>query len=141
MRRYVFVEHTADVAVEITGDSLEELFLAAFDGWKQTVSFSNWEIGEKKKINISADSNEELLVEFLNEINYLLLTKKWGTERIEELKIVRNKNSFYLNTFLNGREIDLSKTPIKEEIKAVTYGGLKIKSEGGKYSTRLIFDV
>ncbi len=141
MKKHTFIEHTADIAVEIKGDSLNELFLAAFDAWKEIVSFSGWKSGEKKKINLFADSPEELLVEFLNEINYLLLTKKWGTGKIIELKIVEKGNSFQLNALLSGGEIDLSKIQLKEEIKAVTYGELEIKKENGKFLTRLIFDV
>ena len=74
---HIFIEHTADIAFDVFADSFEELFIESARAWRISVvgdvagkALSN------RLINLTAESLEELLVNFLNELNYLLTTKK-----------------------------------------------------------------
>ena len=70
---FKFIDHTADIAVEAAGSTYEELFLAALEGWKDSIiDQKDNETGiEIKAINFEEESVEELLVSFLQEFNYL----------------------------------------------------------------------
>ncbi len=141
MRKIKFIDHTADVAVELSADSIEELFTAGFESWKETVNLFGCGEADKRKVSLEANSLESLLVDFLNEINFFLLTKKWCAERIEKIGIKESKETFKLESLLLGEAIDFSLVQPKEEIKAVTYGGLEIEKKGKEYKARLIFDI
>ena len=76
--KHTFIEHTADIAFDVSADSVEELFLESARAWRLSV------IGDvagkalsNLNLEISAGSLEELLVNFLNELNYFLTTQKW----------------------------------------------------------------
>ncbi len=137
---YKFIEHTADVAAEISGESLTEIFLTAYEVWKKIV-VDSFEIltEQKKEIQLFAQSNEVLLVEFLNELNYLLFTKKWFCLNISLLEIIEEDNGIKLIASLEGGTIDPEF--IKIEIKAVTFHNLKIEKIGELFRTIIVFDI
>ncbi len=141
MRKFSFIEHTADVGIKITGDSVEELFVAAFEGWGKTVYYKMPVCQERKTLELSAGSAEELLVDFLNELNFLLFTRKWAAGRIENISISAKGSEHYLKATIAGQKTDAENFELKEEIKAVTYGGLEIKKQGKLFTARVIFDI
>lgn len=134
-----FIEHTADIAFEVTADSIEELFLESARAWRICVvgdiagkALSN------NIVNLTADSIEELLVNFLNELNFFLITKKWLAVIFNNLII--DKSNFLLSVNANGFDIDPF-FEIKEEIKSVTYHQMEIVLKDNRYSTRVVFDI
>ena len=141
MYNFNFIEHTADIAVDLEADSLEELFICAAEAWNSAMCEDcNISANDSKKIELSADTREELLVDFLSEINYFFLTKKWFTVSVSSLTLKEN-NAVELSAAINGQDISSSDIEFDEEIKAVTYHQLKIKKESGKFSTRIVFDI
>ncbi len=141
MKGFKFVEHIADIAIEVWGDSLSELFTAAFEGWENSVTSEIPEPNESKIINVEGETLEELLVSFLNEVNYFFLVKRWAAGDVESIDIIEENSRYLLKAKIYGGEIDFSKFVPKEEIKGVTYGGLKISKTKQHYSARIIFDV
>jgi SHS2 domain-containing protein len=73
--KYRFLEHTADIAVEVRGETLEELFGNSAQAWLETVLGGDFipYINDVKDVTLRELSSEELLVGFLSELNYLLL--------------------------------------------------------------------
>lgn len=141
MYNYKFIEHTADIAVELEASTIDELFICAADAWKHTLCDDKTIASEEsKKIELQADSLEELLVNFLSEINYLFLTKKWFCVSMSILTVLQN-DTFKVAAELEGSDIANLSIQFKEEIKAVTYHQLKIEKQSGKYTTRIIFDI
>ena len=134
-----FIEHTADIAFDVTADSIEELFLESARAWRISVV---GDIAGKSpstvSIKLEASSLEELLVTFLNEINFLLLTKNWLSVIYDNLKI--DKEKFNLCVIISGFYLDKS-VEIKEEIKSVTYHQMDIVKKDNKFSTRVVFDI
>ncbi len=138
---FKFIDHTADIAVELTGDSLEELFVAAEVAFRISVTdFECSEISDSLEIDLTAASKEELLVNFLNEINFLLITKKWLWWNVESIKIFNDENEWELSAELGGIKLN-SDIELKQEIKAVTYHQLEIINDNNSYSTRIVFDI
>jgi len=140
-RSYKFIDHTADIAADLKGDSLEELFIAGAEAWLVSVADEiKSEANDLLDIDLSAISKEELLVTFLNELNFLLITKKWICLSVESIKIVDNFEGWDLSADLNGIKIE-NDLQLKQEIKSVTYHQMEIVEKIGNYSTLVVFDI
>ncbi|GAB4300919.1 MAG: archease [Ignavibacteriaceae bacterium] len=142
LSRYRFIDHTADIAVKLEAEDYEELFTIAASAWRKSVVDSEPEgISDSQRISLSSETAEELLVSFVNEINYLLNVKKWLFDEIEKIQIIKSDSSFKLDALLNGKIIDPARAELKTEIKAVTFHQMKIIYDKGLYSTMLVFDI
>jgi len=140
-RSHKFIDHTADIAADLKGDSLEELFIAGAEAWLVSVADEiKSEANDLLDIDLSAISKEELLVTFLNELNFLLITKKWICLSVESIKIVDNFEGWDLSADLNGIKIE-NDLQLKREIKSVTYHQMEIVEKIGNYSTLVVFDI
>ena len=140
-RTYEFVDHTADIAVELNGSSLDELFAAGAEAWLvSVVGELNIEDDDSLELELSAGSKEELLVTFLNELNYLLITKKWLCSSIQSIKIFDDADGCELSAELKGVKLK-NDIQLKQEIKSVTYHQLEIVEKDGDYSTLVVFDI
>jgi len=140
-KSYKFVDHTADIAVEISGSSLDELFIAGAEAWLvSVVGELNIEDDDSMELELSAVSKEELLVTFLNELNYLLITKKWLCSSIQSIKIFDDIDGCELSAELKGVKYQ-DHIQLKQEIKSVTYHQLQIVESDGIYSTLVVFDI
>jgi SHS2 domain-containing protein len=68
---FEILEHTADVGLQLQGDTLEELFQAAGEGFAtlQGVWFPG--VGEEREVEVRAVDNPGLLVAWINELVYM----------------------------------------------------------------------
>lgn len=140
-KKFKFVDHTADIAVEISGSSLNDLFEAGAEAWLLSiVDEIKVEDDDVIELELSASSREELLVTFLNELNYLLITKKWLCTSIQSLKIFDDTGACELSAELKGIKLK-NDLKLKQEIKSVTYHKLEIIERDDKYSTLIVFDI
>lgn len=137
--KHSFIEHTADIAFDVSADSLEELFLESARAWRiSVIGDTAGKVLLNRKLKLSAGSLEELLVSFLNELNYLLITKKWLSVIFKDLLI--DKINYFLSVTILGFQIhDLFE--MKEEIKSVTYHQMEIIEVDNQFSTRIVFDI
>ena len=138
---YKFIEHTADIAAEIEGSSLEELFSAGSDAWLNSVVEKNdFEGDDPMEIELYEKSIDELLITFLNELNYLLITRKWPYLNVQSIKIFNDENGCELSAELMGIKLR-NEIEVKHEIKSVTYHQVEIINKNGIYSTLVVFDI
>jgi len=138
---YKYVEHTADIAAEIEGSSLEELFSAGADAWlNSVVDVKDFEANDLMEIELFESSIDELLITFLNELNYLLITRKWLCLNIQSIKIFNDDEGCELSAELNGTK-QTDEIRIKHEIKSVTYHQVELVYKNGHYSTLVVFDI
>ena len=134
-----FIEHTADIAFEVSADSIEELFLESARAWRIcVVGDISGKALSNVRLELTAESIEELLVNYLNELNFYLTTKKWLAIIFNNLHIDNTK--FLLRVEVSGFQIDES-IELKEEIKSVTYHQMEIVKIDNKFSTRVVFDI
>lgn len=137
--KHTFLSHTADIAFEVEADSIEELFIESFKGWLNSVVENiSSDAEHETEIKLFADSLEQLLVDFLNEVNFLLTVKKILCVDVKELTIDKEKLS--LNSVLKIQNVK-DDSMLKEEIKSVTYHKMEIKEDKGKYYVRVVFDI
>ena len=141
MKRFEFIDHTADLAVKVYGKTPEEIFESAVIAWLKSTLNTNPSSGkEKKKLRLKADSLEELLVEFLAEINFFLLVRHWVTTAVAQLHLTEKNGKWEINAILKGEMFDFLKHRISAEIKAVTFHQMKIEKIQDLYQTTIIFD-
>ena len=137
-------DHTADIGITAAGSSLESIFAAAAFGMRHIILGdvdvavkNNHTIGFKMK----ASDIENLLVEWLSELNYGILVKNFIFEEFENLKIVQNEEYFKISVTIKGDNSLANLNHIKTEIKAVTYHHLTIKKENNHFYAKVIFDI
>ncbi|MCX8106759.1 MAG: archease [Ignavibacterium album] len=137
--KHTYLSHTADIAFDVEADSIEELFIESFNGWLNSVVENISPDAEQKiEIKLSADSLEQLLVDFLNEVNFLLTVKKIICINVESLVI--DKENISLKALIKTQNLK-DDSVLKEEIKSVTYHQMEIRNQNGKYYVRVVFDI
>jgi len=136
---YKFIDHTGDIAVELEAGSLEELFTAGAEAWKHSVTNSKPEADDSMEFELSAQSREELLIDFLNEINFRLYTKKWLFCDVESIKIMEHEKRWECSVSLSGVNVN-NEVTLKTPIKAVTYNQVEIFKKKKIFSTRVVFE-
>ena len=128
---YKELEHTADILIEVTGDSLENLFEEAGKALFDILGKSGTKSVDQTVIQTHASNPEQLLV-------------KWLEELLAEHEISGNLfNKFRVKIQGNQLEAQVFGGPGKVEtsIKAVTFHRLKIWEESGKWKARILFDI
>ncbi len=139
---YKFIDHTADIAAEVSADNYNDLFIASAFVWKESVVPDfHLDKPEEKEIDISDRSLEELLVHFLSELNYLLFVKRWIFFEVKDIAVKENAKQFEAKIKIIGERVDENKHELKIEIKAVTFHQMNIRYGDGKYKTRYVFDI
>ncbi len=138
MARYEQFPHTADIGVRVYGKDLKELFEnAAFAMFDIIADLENLSGDTVEAFELEAPDSEALLVAWLDELLYNFYTKQliFFKFQVEELTETR------LKARATGRPVGANRNRLKTEIKAATYGGLKIKTSGGGCEVEIIFDV
>ena len=138
MRRYKMIDHTGDIAIEVYGRTLAELFRNAAFGYFDIITDTR-KIKPKleERISLAAGDTEALLVSWLSELLYLFDAKRVLFSEFT-LKRVTEKS---LEASIRGEAFDPKRHLIQTEVKAVTYHGMKIEKKGAVYSTVIVFDI
>ena len=137
---YNFIDHTADIAVEVTADSIEELFIASAQAFKEAVVEPD-SGSVKGTFNLVLDSHllESLLVNFLNELNFRLISKKKIFNNINKIKVYQIDDNWNLECLVSENDVDEDK--IKTEIKSVTYHQMDLRKTKQGFKTLIVFDI
>ncbi|MFH1588305.1 MAG: archease [Candidatus Diapherotrites archaeon] len=146
-------EHTADVGIRGKGKTMKEAFSECGNAML-SVMYELKKVNPKEKvyITIKADSLENLLINYLNEVLAQKDLKEMAfqrilVKRIEEknktrTKIIKEKQKeFFLKAECFGEKLDLVKHSPKTEVKAATYSGLKIEKKENEFMVQCIADV
>ncbi len=141
-KKFEEIEHTADIALQVWGKNLDELFLNAAEGMYSFI-FADLEFNgsEDWKFSASDQSAENLLVIFLTELNYYISIKRIII--CMPIKIKINKNSGLYSISCHSKSQDFPRDIFDEflEIKAVTYHNLNITKDGGLLTVKIVFDI
>lgn len=138
---YKFIDHTADIACEVIGDTLEELFTASVEAWRSSVvGETKYCKKEIKKFKLKASSKEQLLVDFISELNFNLFVRNWLLNLILILEIKQKNHSWFLSTEVEGMPVTQD-VEIKQEIKAITFHQMNIEKTENQYRTFIVFDI
>lgn len=135
MEKYKILEHTADLKIEVYGETKKELFsnalLAMTNGFRPRIR--NKESGIRN-IRIKSSDLEILLVDFLSEALYLIQTNREIYNKVDFKKFSDTE----LEAELFGQKVE----KFDEDIKAVTYHDLNIRQKkDGFWTATILFDI
>lgn len=134
---WTFLDHTADILMEVRGKTLPELFINAARGLASLLPAESTDLsGGSPAVDLYAGDREELLVAWLREILYYNQTSgfSFGNAEIQELSDTRIVARLVQKMPDPGEEPDV-------EIKAVTYHGLSIQETGDEFLARIVLDI
>jgi SHS2 domain-containing protein len=133
--RYRLLEHTADALVEVQGKNLEERFgNAAYALFDLTTDITKVEPKGEMEIVLSAESRDQLLVDFLQELLFL-----HDAEDLVFCEFDVTTDGKKLDARVRGEKFDEKKHTKRSVVKGVTYHRLEFDDEEG--TVTILFDV
>jgi protein archease len=139
---YRFLDHTADVAVELEGDGLEELLAEALAAFTDTVTVrERVGAGVERRFAVAATDVEALLVEWLGELLYAFEVEGVLFHHAE-VSVAETGGGARLEVVAHGDRYAAERHPVKVLVKGVTYHGLSVRRDGdGRWRGRVVFDI
>jgi SHS2 domain-containing protein len=132
------IEHTADLAIEVTAPDLPGLFATAGEALFSLIADPKTiEPREEISVTASGNSTEELLHAWLCELLAEFNLKGFVGARCEIARITNNS----VDGTIKGERLDLERHRFYTEIKGVTYHDFKVSEKDGAWRARIIFDV
>jgi len=134
-----YLEHATDAFIEVTASSLNDSFTLAGQSVVE-ITLDSETVEEKKQRNISVSGKDlrYLLFNWLEEVNYQLITEGFAIARFS-LDISKN-STYELTSTIYGEPIDLKKHHFKMEIKAPTFHMMEIK-QNDQVTMRFLLDL
>ena len=137
MWRFNYFEHTADIGIRGYG----ETFLEALEGvsrgmFKQICDCSEMSVSMEKQVEVSGETNQDLVIRFLNKLIVLLETEQFVPLNYQ----LSQPNANIIQSVLKGDELDSSRHVVYAEVKAVTYHHFEIK-QNGEWMIQVVVDV
>lgn len=141
MKEFEILEHTADIGIAAYGKNKKEVFINAAKGMFEIIAGENRNLKENfyDKIKLEAESLEDLLIAWLNELLYIGETRLVILNKFQ----IKELSDFQIKAEVRGAKINPPSIKIEKEIKAVTYHRLEIKKDGesGLWKAQIIFDI
>ncbi|MBW1971902.1 MAG: archease [Deltaproteobacteria bacterium] len=137
-KRYNFIDHTADIGIEVYGKDKKELFKNAGIGFFDLITDIK-KIKEKISVDIevNADNIEELMVIWLNELNYIFEVKDLVFIDFD----IKEISDTHIKAVGKGERFNPNIHPMEEAVKSVTYHKIAVKKVKDGYYARVIFDI
>jgi SHS2 domain-containing protein len=141
MGRVEVFDHTADLGLRVTASDLDDLFRSAAEGLFDVVTAdrSGIEPREAEAATLEADSLEQLLIDWLNELIFRSETghRLYGRFDVE----VRRGDRPGLTATLWGEPIDAGRHVLDHEVKAATHHGVFLKENPDGWVAEVIVDI
>ncbi|MFC2066323.1 archease [Chloroflexota bacterium] len=136
MRRFQFIEHTADIGLIAYGRTLAEAFAnAAYGMFTIIAELKTVNEIESRQLEITEDDSEGLLFEWLNSLIYIFDVDMLLFKRFDIIEL----DGHQLKAVCYGEKHDPSRHCLKTGVKSATYHMLKVDKE--KNQVQVIFDV
>lgn len=138
---YRFLDHTADVAVELAAPTLAGLYAEAAAAFTDTITErERVEERASRRFELAAEDAERLLVEWLGELLYVFEVDGLLVARAE-VEVERRDEGLRLAAEAFGEPLDHDRHPVKVLVKAITFHGLQVSETAGSFAARLVFDI
>jgi len=133
-KKFLPLEHMADIKYALFGKSLNEIFENAVLAFSSYISSScGIKPKIKKYIELESDNSESLLYKFLDELIYLLDAEDFAVAK-SKVKIENSK----LRATLYGES---TKKLHLNHVKAATYAEMYVKKSRGSWKAQIVLDV
>lgn len=138
---FSFFDHTGDIGLEVEGASVGELFADAAAGLTAaTTELSLVEPRTVRQVALDAPALDRALVDWLSELVFRFETDRFLVRRAD-VEVAEAAGGVRVNGTLHGEVFDPGRHPIAVLIKGVTYHGLHVTAEGGRWRARVILDI
>ncbi len=138
MKRFEFLEHTADVVVKAYGDTLAEAFVAAGEAMFALITdLSKVEPKQELVIEVESTDHEGLLVQFLSE---LIIIHEVNGMVFREFTVTFRGDD-HLSAVGLGEPFDATRHESGLHVKAASYHMLEIVEEKDGAWVQVLFDV
>lgn len=136
---YEVIDHTADIGIRVTGENLEELFIRAAEGLTDVMVASKPNLIPSIGVSfdLKADSREDLLIKWLQEILYIFDTRHLVLTHF----FIDSLTETTLQGGAKGLKYDRLRHELKCQLKAITYHKLSLTKEADGWHAQVIFDV
>ena len=136
MKRYRFIEHTADVGLIAYGSTLAEAFgNAAYGMFSIIAELGTVRETESRQLEVNDNDLEGLLFEWLNSLIYFFDVEMLLLKRFEISNLAENR----LKAICYGEKYNPSRHQLKTGVKSATYHMLKVDRD--KNEVQVIFDI
>lgn len=136
--KYKFIDHTADIAFEVYGSDLRELFenaaLAFYDAFVDT---SKLRMEREVKVECEGEDVEIALYRWLNELLYLFDTEFFAAKNVKAE--VEESDSIKATGALKGGKF--SAEMVKVEPKAITLHKFRVEKTDKGYVAFIVVDI
>lgn len=133
---YRYLDHTADLGIEVTGKDFPELLANAGRAIFETQIRGTIEMNQMQSLRLKSDSIEDLFIDWCRELLYYFSVHAFIPRdydiTFEDLSI---------DARLRGDTFDTTRHHVRIEIKNPTYHELKIQQNDQGFLARIIFDV
>jgi len=137
IKQFEQVDISGDVGIKVWGQDLEELFENAAMGMSDLITdVSSVPESESREVHVVAESNEDLLVQWLNELVFIFDTYNYVGKSFS-LSIINKK----LKAEISGGTFDPSTSESRLLIKAATYHDLSLSKTNSHWEATVIFDI
>ncbi len=134
---YTLRDHTADVAVEATGPTLDSVFGAVADGLTAAMCETVPDDGDRFTIDVRAESREALLFDYLGDLIYERDVR--GILPADNEASVRHDGADWVCE-ASARGVPLDAV-VAREVKAVTYSEMDLTETDDGWHAYVVFDV
>lgn len=141
MKGYEYIEHTGDIGIRAYGGTLEELFINAAQALLEAIADLST-VGKTTQIEIqvSAQSLEELMVAWLDELNFRHEVEEVFFRQVQIQEI--SESPHRLAAVAYGESVDFAKHVVYTEIKSITYHQLIVQqTPDDRWMAQVIFDL
>ena len=132
-----WLNHTADVSLEILCDRYEDLFIDFMGGLRELLVTGQVLPRKAIKLNLEEPAPADLLVAMGRRVLFYFETSHFVPSRLE----VVTANPTCLTGYLWGEPFDPDRMEYHLEVKGITYHDLEVVEEGGRWRARVTFDV
>ena len=137
MKKYRELSHPAELRIQVTGGTVEHLFVNAAEALADILSPNRYaNIASTEHIHVDSIDRDAALVDFLNE----LLTRS-HTERSVFIPGTVTLSSAQGKIMVEAVMRRYIVPAFEEDIKAVTHQDMHIVQKGGTWQTSIVFDI
>jgi len=138
MKKFRFIDHTGDLAIEVFGKNLTDLFRNLGEAFTEIITDPKTvRARESRHISLKADQIEDLLVRWLNELIFLFDTQGFLFKGFD----VTLTEYGSLKATGEGEPYDENRHSIKTTVKGATYHQLELIQDDGMWKGRVILDL
>jgi SHS2 domain-containing protein len=138
---YVFIDHTADVAADLSGPTLPELFRFAAQALTDTITdLSGVHPLVTQAVTLDAPTIEDLLVDWVNELIYRFEVHDLLVSDAR-VSIESTGERWVLGGTVAGEMLAPERHASRVLVKSATYHGLTVSEGASGWTARLVFDI